>query len=91
MKLDEAKSIIGKQLEFINKELYRGKRLILELLSEVDDKFIVEISDFTMKDGAIQHDWNPARIVKGVLIEGSGNPKYKEYDRDEFYKVFKIK
>lgn len=48
---------MNKQLEFINKEMYHNKRLILELMpTSIDDNFIIEISDFTMKDGAIQHD-----------------------------------
>lgn len=85
---------MNKQLEFVDKEMYYRKRLILELVSEKDNNFIVEISDFSIKDGAIQHDWIPyvgQFNDDGIFICNSGNPKYKKYDKEEFYKTFKIK
>lgn len=94
-------------LEYKNKDFYHNRRIFIETYMRcVDDKILVELSDFTCKDGAIEKDWFPLWLTGeegyqcsiGINTDttmkklfNNNNPKYKLYTKEEFDNIFNIK
>lgn len=56
-------------LKYKDSSFYKNRRLDIEtLMNKYDNKIIVEISDFTIKDGAIDKDWKLVTIPMFITI-----------------------
>jgi hypothetical protein len=93
-------------LEYKDKTFYHNRRLDIETYRKTystgylyyDNKILVEISDFTCKNGAIDKDWNPVYVVNEILTQRNylelllhnSNPKYKLYTEEEFNDIFNV-
>ena len=90
-------------LEYKNRDYYHNRYLFIETYMEyIDNQILVEISDFTCKNGAIEKDWIPMWVIlkkndnnlnkefRKQLLNTSSNPKYKFYTKEEFDNMFNI-
>jgi len=85
-------------LKYKDNDFYHNRKLFIETyMRSINDKILVEISDFTVKDGAIDKDWIPVWLI-GLPIEendikfitSNSNPKYRLYTKEEFDSIFDI-
>jgi hypothetical protein len=67
-------------IEFKDKSFNHGRRLDIETFMQyINGKVLVEISDFTVKNGAIDKDWIPCHYVGQIMKDTDGN-LYQSFD-----------